>query len=211
MSQPRFYSNRGTDSQECKTKESPCDSSDRDCQGKNEPLRDKNDLQRDNRVLNGKRKLVREPGSMAKQLKLSPEPPSAPTKSREVDFGDNRLYRHHTERGQSKYSQAEYGRQSSGPYWMAPSLPAHLPARNGERGGLPRAVPSDPPWYPPRAVTNHNWFEGVYPSPVDCGRAIFGPIMYRARPMFSPPGTVPGAWQLPGNSCHMTYPLLGRR
>lgn len=211
LSQLRFYSNPETDSQECKTKESPCNSSDRDCQGKNEPLRDKNDLQRDNRVLNGKRKLVTEPGNMPKQLKLSPEPPSAPEKSREVDFGGNRLYRHHTVRRQSKYSQAKYGKQSSRPYWIAPSLPAHLPARNGERGGLPRVVPSDPPWYPPRAVTNHNWFEGVYPSPADCGRANFGPIMYRARPMFSPPGTVPGTWQLPGNSYHMTYPLLGRR
>ena len=205
LSQQRFFSNPRTDRQECKTKENPCDSSNRDC------LRGKHYLQRDHRVLNGKRKLVTEPGNMAKQLKLSPEPPSATEKSREFDFRGNRLYRHHMERGQSKNRHFEYGKQSSSPYWMAPSLPAHLPARNGERGGLPRVVPSDPPWYPPRAVTNHNWFEGVYPSPADCGRATFVPTMYRARPMFSPPGNVPGTWQLPGNSCHMTYPLLGRR
>ena len=211
VSQPCLYSNPETDSQECKTKESPYDSSDRDCQGKNEPLRDKNDMQRDNRVLNGKRKLLTERGNMAKHLKFSPEPPSAPGKSREVYFRDNRPYRHHTERGQFKYSPAEYGRHSSSPYWMAPSMPAYLPARNGERGGLPCVVPNDPPWYPPRAVTNHNWFEGVYPSSADCGRARFVPIMYHARPMFSPPGTVPGTWQLPRNSYHMTYPLLGRR
>ena len=211
LCQPCLYSNPETDSQECKTKESPYDSSDRDCQGRNEPLRDKNDLQKDTRVLNGKRKLVTEPGNMAKHLKFSPEPPSAPEKSREVHFRDNRPYRHHKERGQSKYSQAEYGRHSSSPYWMAPSMPAHLPARNGERGGLPCVVPNDPPWYPPRAVTNHNWFEEVYPSSADCGRARFVSIMYHARPMFSPPGTVPGTWQPPGNSCHMNYPLLGRR
>jgi len=208
VSQPRLYSNPEIDSQRGKTGERHCD---RDCRGKNEPLKDINDLQRDHRVLNGKRKLVTEPENMAKQLKLSPEPPWVSLKSQEVDFGDNRLYRHYTERGRSEYRQAEYGGQYPSPYWMAPSLPAHLPVRNGEWGGLPRVVPSDPPWYPPGGVTNQNRFEGVYPSSADFGRAIFAPIMYRARPMFSPPGTVPGTWQLPGNSCHVTYPLLGRR
>ena len=211
VSQPRWCNKPGTGSQEGKIKRSDCDSSDRDCQGQSEPLRDINDLQRDNRALNGKRTLVTEPGDMAKQLKLSPEPPSRRENRREVNFGDNRLYRHHTETGRSEHRQAEYGRQSSGPYWMAPSLPAHLPMRNGERGGLPRVVPSDPPWYPPIGVTNQNWFEGVYPSSADFGRAIFAPVLYRANPMFSPPGTVPGTWQRPGNSCHVTYPLLGRR
>lgn len=212
VSQPRLSSNPETNpSQEGKTKESHCDSSDRDCRGKSEPLRDINDLQRDNRVLNGKRKLVTESENMAKLRKLSPEPPSASAKSREVDFGDNRLYRHYTERGRSEYRQVEYARQYSNPYWMAPSLPAHLPVRNGERGGLPRVVPNDPPWYPPRGVTNQNQFDRVYRRSPHCSRAIFSPIMYRARPVFSPPGTIPGTWQLPGNSCHVPSPLLGRR
>ena len=205
VSQPRLSSNPETGSPEGKTGERPCDCSDRDCRGKNQPLRDINDPQRNNGVLNGKRKLVREPKNMFKQLRLSSKPTSAPEKSREVGFGDNRLFRHHTERGRSEYRLAEYGRQPSSPYWMAPSFPAHLPVRNGEIGGLPRVVPNDPPWYPPRGGTNHNWFEGVYPSSAECGRAIFPPIMYCARPMFSPPGTVPGTWQ------HVTYPLLGRR
>ena len=168
-------------------------------------------MQRDNRVLNEKRKPVTEPENMAKLRKLSLEPPSAREKSREVDFGDNRLYRHYTERGRSEYRQAEYARQYSSPYWMAPSLPAHLPVRNGERGGLPRVVPNDPSWYPPRDVTNQNQFERVYPRSPDCGRVIFSPIIYRPRPVFSPPGNIPGTWQLPGNSCHVPYPLLGRR
>ena len=211
VSQPCLLSNPETDSQEGKTGTLHCDNSDRDCRSKIEPLKDINDLQRDHRVLYEKRKLATEPENMAKQLKLSPEPPSVPLKSREVDFGDNRLHRHYTERGRSEYRQAGYGGQSSSPYWMAPSLPAHLPVRNGGRWGLPRVVPNDPPWYPPIGVTNHNWFEGVHSSSADCGRASFAPIMYRARPMFSPPGTVPRTWQLPGNSRHVSYPLLGRR
>ena len=211
VSQPRLSRNPETGGQEGKTGERHSDSSDRHCRGKNGPLKDINDLQRDHRVLNGKRKLATEPENIAKQLRLSPEPPSVPLKSREVDFRDNRVYRHYTERRRSEYRQAEYGGQCPTPYWMAPSLPAHLPMRNGERRGLPRVVPNYPPWYPPIGVTNHNRFEGVYPSSADCGRASFAPIMYRARPMVSPPGTVPGTWQLPGNSCHVSYPLLGRR
>lgn len=195
-----------------KTKESHRDSSERDCQGKIEPLRNINDLQRDNRILNGKRKLVIEPEDIAKHRKLSTEPPPAPEKSREVDFGDNSLYRHYTERGQPEYGLAEYGRRYSSPHNMAPYLPAHLPVRSGERGGPLRVVPNDPaPGYRPIGVTSQHRFEGIYPSSADCGRAIFAPIMYRARPMFSPPGTVPGPWQLPGYPCHVTYPLLGRR
>ena len=200
-----------TGSQGSKTKESHRDSSDGDCQGKIEPLRNINDLQSDNRILNGKRKLVIEPEDIAKHRKLSTEPPPVPEKSREVDFGDNRLYRHYTERGQPEYGLAEYGRRYSGPHNMAPYLPAHLPVRSGERGGLPLVVPNDPHWYPPIGVTSQHRFEDIYPSSADCGRAIFAPIMYRARPMFSPPGTVPGPWQLPGYPCHVTYPLLGRR
>lgn len=211
VTMPHLSNKPETGSQGGKTKESHRDSSERDCQGKIEPLRNINDLQRDNRILNGKRKLVIEPEVIAKHRRLSTAPPPAPEKSREVDFGDISLYRHYTERRQPEYGLAEYGRRYSSPHNMAPYLPTHLPLRSLERGGPPRVFPNDPHWYPPIGVTSQHRFEGIYPSSADCGRAIFAPIMYRARPMFSPPGTVPGPWQLPGYPCHVTHPLLGRR
>ncbi|KAJ7389394.1 hypothetical protein OS493_031924 [Desmophyllum pertusum] len=142
---------------------------------------------------------------------------------REMNFGDNRFCGYYTERDQCDYlRQAVYDREEearlktiyekhSFPCWTAPTLPTHSHIHNGEREVLPHLVPNDPRWYPQRDITNYDRFEPVQPRLSDYGRPMFVSNMCRARPMFSPAPTVPDPWSLPGNSCHVSYPLLRPR
>ncbi|XP_078383691.1 uncharacterized protein LOC144666196 isoform X2 [Oculina patagonica] len=232
--QPHLSRKPESDTQEGKTKHGRSGTSRyRDSRGRSKPLRETNDPQRDNRAHTGKRKHVAEPENMAKQRKLSPVPLSANAvlrverdhvareNPRELNFGDNRFCPQNMERGLSEYSQAEYQREAarlktvhqqySYPCWLAPTVPAHLNVRNGERDRPPHLVSNDSRWYQPSGVTNQNRFQQVYPSLPDYGRPMFVPSMCRPRPMFTPTPTMPRTWPLPGNSCQVPYPLLGPR
>ena len=223
-SKPSLSKNPEIETQDGKKKDgrfgTRCDH--QDCKGKSEPLRDINDPQKDNRVLNGKRKHSVEPEKMTKQRKLSPVPSPgspvggtehdhmAPQKSRELNIGDNRFYRHNAERGPCEYNQAEYHREGSRlktvhqhysyPRWIAPAIPAYISVRNRERNELPHLIPNGPRWYQPRGVTNQTRFHQVYSRLPD-----------RGRPMFTPAPTIPGTWPLLGNSRQVPYPLLRPR